>query len=31
MIPLGLIMRQMDCPLIIYTNLDTSWLLAEWH
>jgi len=19
------------CPLIVYTDLDTSWLLAEWH
>ncbi len=21
----------MVCPLIVYTDLDTSWLLAEWH
>jgi hypothetical protein len=20
-----------QCPRIIYTDLDTSWLLAEWH
>jgi hypothetical protein len=21
----------MECPRIVYTDLDTSWLLAEWH
>jgi hypothetical protein len=20
-----------NCPLIVYTDLDTSWLLAGWH
>jgi hypothetical protein len=20
-----------ECPLILYTDLDTSWLLSEWH
>jgi hypothetical protein len=21
----------LECPLIVYTDLDTSWLWVEWH
>jgi hypothetical protein len=28
---LGFLTLRVLCPLIVYTDLDTSWVLAEWH
>jgi hypothetical protein len=28
---LWVLTHMVGCPLIVYTDLDTSWLFVEWH